>query len=90
MPESVTPMDAALNDLAAHMNAERITLATMIEALHRLSHPDPLMSEAFNAYRAAGVTRPDYQRLHWRARKAFGLQYAAGAALAADDTAEAK
>ena len=70
-----SPTDAALDDLSDHMRAERDALKRMVGALQRLDHPDPLISEAFAAYRAAGIARPDYERLHWRAAKAWaGLQ----------------
>jgi hypothetical protein len=65
------PTDAALGDLSAHMRRERDLLARMICALEKLNFPDPLQSEAFAAYRAAGLARADFDRLHWRARKAW-------------------
>ena len=66
-----SPTDAALNDLSDHMRAERDALNQMVWALQRLGRPDPLISEAFAVYRAAGIARPDYERLHWRAAKAW-------------------
>jgi hypothetical protein len=67
----MSPTDAALDDLHEEQKRRNRTLRQMVDGLHKLGYPEPMISERIKVYRSIPVPREDYSYLDYSAFKQF-------------------